>query len=527
MARTKGRACGAFVRYTSPVRGVLATGACAALRAGRGFLFWVSFAFCGTSKLTADVRDTSCTEAALGVANRTSAALFDGLQPPFQPCTLGLRGLFARTNDPEKVLDNLVLTLLKPDIPKEDRDDDETRRHLSLHLIPGPTPQPEYLHDPVRISDIASSTSSKGGHFVAGGTGTVWGKKASYVSSDVQSKRGKVQWALNFQSHEAEVQRAAAEGRQGPQSWWERDKELGHMQRKAFWAGVQHTHGWKRSMEIGHVAGKVFYQKKNEDDFDDDGEVKGLPDLMLVRMVHPEWWRLQYPKREEVDMQVSQTQTQVRRGRATDVVDLLLSSQIEPSSSQSQRPQSSPHPRSSSPISPPSELVTTPPSSPGVKRTWRMGGASQSQPQASQPTSSQPRPPRNPFAAKPVARTSSGVRKLADAPAPEPTANKPRDPLAFLDKKASVAADPLAFVDKKSVADPLAFVDKRSSTTSSTVKAAPSSSPAAPKPKASQSATPRSSSQTAKPLAGGKRTAEMAKAVPAKRTLTDFFARKS
>ncbi len=451
-----------------------------------------------------DVRDTSCTEAALQVVNRTNAEVFEG-QPSFPRCTDGLKGLFQRTYDPEEVLRKLTATLLKPDLPspeevKEDRrqredevvEDEEERRHLSLHVIPGPTPAPEYLHDALRPAWSSELTASHRGHFVAGGTGAVWGRNAALVNdhSD-ERKRHAVQWALNFESHEETVQRAHAAGKRAPKSWWEKEAEEAKKMRKEFWNGVKNAHGHKAMTETNHVAGRVYYPKKREAEVVDT-EVRGMPDLMMVRLVHPEWWTLSYRRAEVVQ------RTTIRRTAATraELADMLVSVDAPSQSQISPQPSSQASPGASQDASPVPK-----------KRPWIARAPPSSLPPPSQGSQAARR---NPFASKPVARSSSGVHKLPPA--------SQADPLSFVDKRAAESdevspprRDPLAFV-KTTPKDLLAFLPRRES------KPAPK----APKPVAKPAAKAPSQSSSA----SKKRQAPAPAGAPPKRKLTDFFAPK-
>ncbi|BEJ15838.1 hypothetical protein CspHIS471_0504430 [Cutaneotrichosporon sp. HIS471] len=474
-----------------------------------------------------DVRDTSCTEVALGVVNRSSAGYFED-QPPFQRCTDGLKDLFQI--DQEEVLDNLVASLLKPDLPSEGSKDvkeeeGEERRHLALHVVPGPTPGPEHLHEALRSTWSSDLAPTHRGHFVTGGTGTVWGRNARMVNNhEVEKRRHAVEWALNFQSHEEAVDRALATGKRAPKSWWEKEREETNRGLREFRDGVKRAHGWKAMVATNHAAGRVYYPKKKEVEVV-DGEVRGMPDLMMVRLVHPQWWELKY-KRAEVVVQTNVRRTAVGRN---EVADMLVSVDA-PAKTQVQ-----------SQSSPPALQ------SPAQRRPWitRAAPASFAPPSQSH---SQSQVKRNPFAAK--SGRSSGIHQLGEAKeasqansvgldrgrhvvGPEksvigkkdPLLNKGKveDPLAFLDKDGAktknVPARDLNEDDDSTRArrDPLSFVKTTSKDSASRPHIKPMSQPEL-KP---QPAKPQPKSTTAK-----KRPAPTPAAAPPKRKLTDFFAPK-
>jgi hypothetical protein len=352
-----------------------------------------------------------------------------------------------------------------------------------------------------------------------------------------------VKWALNFESHEETVQRAHAAGKRAPKSWWEKEAEEAKKMRKEFWNGVKNAHGYKAMMETNHVAGRVYYPKKREAEVVDT-EVRGMPDLMMVRLVHPEWWTLSYRRAEVVQ------RTTIRRTAATraELADMLVSvdapsqSQVSPQPSTSQT-----GPGASQDASPAPK-----------KRPWIARAPPSSLPPPSQSSQAARR---NPFASKPVAHSSSGVHKLPPASLADPLAfvdkgtaepEARRDPLAFVDKgKAKEKADPFAFLGKgkRKEADPLSFLDKRAVEGNEVspprrdplafVKTTPKdplaflprkeSKPApkpadkpAPKPVAKPAAKAPSQSSSA----SKKRQAPAPAGAPPKRKLTDFFAPK-
>lgn len=144
---------------------------------------------------------------------------------------------------------------------------------------------------------------------------------------------------------------------------------------------------------------------------------------------------------------------------------------------------------------------------------------------------------RNPFAAKPVARTSDGVRKLDAPPMPGPApSSQARDPLAFLDKGDS-KRNPLDYAELQS--GPLAFVGKpkltggvEPTTASKLAPLAFLSPKSSVKPlaavKSTSSSTLLSKSKVARPAPADKKRKAPAPAAPApKRKLTDFFLPKS
>ncbi|GMK55628.1 hypothetical protein CspeluHIS016_0206840 [Cutaneotrichosporon spelunceum] len=462
-----------------------------------------------------DVRDTSCTEAALGVVNRFTEDYFEG-QPLFQRCTDGLKDLFQV--DQEEVLDNLVATLLKPDLPKvdekEEGEEESSRHQLSLHVVPGPTPAPEHLHDSLCPAWSAELAPAHGGHFVAGGTGTVWGRNAGLVNDyEGEKRRHAVEWALNFQSHEEEVGRARKAGRNAPKSWWEKEREERNNSAREFRDGVKRAHGWKAMAETNHVAGRVYRPKKAE--IVAYGEVTGMPDLMMVRLVHPQWWELKYRRAEMVE------KTTVRRTAVglNELAGMLISVDTGSQPTQTQ----------------PSQLRPPPTQESARKTPWiARAPPSQSHSQGGK---------RNPFAAKPVVQSSSGVHKLADTREASRSGHigsdaamgkGKRDPLAFLDKgkakdeedgRAKQASPPsgrdlLAFV-KTTCKDATRSHDKQPQP----ARSHPKSQPAKSQPARSQPAEPHARQA---PSAKKRPASSPASAPPKSKLtkLTDFFAPK-
>ncbi|WVR09013.1 hypothetical protein IAU60_006073 [Kwoniella sp. DSM 27419] len=87
-----------------------------------------------------DIRDTSCTSAAIQVFNTMSHQLFSGSNANFQPCTDGLLKLFATNVPAATLLDSLRLSLLKSSSRTIHREDE--RNHIALHVTPSHRPIP-------------------------------------------------------------------------------------------------------------------------------------------------------------------------------------------------------------------------------------------------------------------------------------------------------------------------------------------------------------------------------------------------
>lgn len=461
------------------------------------------------------MRDTSCTEAALGILNRTGTSLFGGLQPPFQSCTEGLKGLFTPSDESEDVLNKLCLTLLKPDLPTG-----AGRRYLALHLVHADEPpRDEWLHAPL-VSQRASRMlgGKEASRFVSGGVGQLYGSGVERIVDEEHAKRKKLALALEFEAEEAHALKCMSAGVAPPERRMDREWR----ERREMWAQEaadkkSGAYQWSSEYSHPHIVGKAFKDPGGDanersraffstnarrlarEDEDGDDLVGGSVHLMMVRMAHPEWTRLAWAvggvsnKPDDV--------IRVRKRNTADVADILSFTQdvkrAVGSSSQPQMvanafsPWSSPSPTrlASSPERKPSRAEPTGTVSQKAKPSpFVRGEVAGPSSQSTKPTpfcrassSASQRPTgrqagHNPFRAAAPTTSRSGVRAL-DVKTEVDVDVKPgikketkSDPLARVKpgsnaRPIATKKDPLAFVKpspggskKENKGDPLAFV---------------------------------------------------------------------
>jgi hypothetical protein len=157
-----------------------------------------------------DVRDTSVTNAGMGVLNRFSQSYFNGQNADFQPCTDGLLPVFSSRSTPAEILEALCLTLLLPPTPGRGqivgRSHTPQRWWIALHLVPTTEPlDPKWLpHPPARI-DPATSASAQSTHpsrIYRPGVGMIYCQNASNVPDEVTAYRANLRTALRIQAEE-------------------------------------------------------------------------------------------------------------------------------------------------------------------------------------------------------------------------------------------------------------------------------------------------------------------------------------
>ncbi|WVQ81296.1 hypothetical protein IAT38_003419 [Cryptococcus sp. DSM 104549] len=184
-----------------------------------------------------DLRDTSCTEAALGIHTRTNSTLFGPTTPAFQPCTDGLVPLFATSLTPAEILESLCLTLIR--LPRGDDAEEEVGRQgpkmISLNISPAPadrTIPPNHLPFPAPTpsNPPSSQPSQSGSVFRTAGVGTIYGASVSRVSDEATSFREDTKTALRL-AYEDEVY-----ARMTPEEQKKADAKA-ERERKAAWSG--------------------------------------------------------------------------------------------------------------------------------------------------------------------------------------------------------------------------------------------------------------------------------------------------
>lgn len=315
-----------------------------------------------------DLRDTSCTQAAVMVFNKLNHNLYAGMQPPFQTCTDGLRGLFTLYEDPDVVMDKLAETLLKPDIAVDEADA-EARRHLSLNVVSSYCPPPDHcLHEPPSRQARATPRYSETTRYVGGGIGQIYGAGAGNIRDDTKERRDRLAMALELQAEEDNIASCRARGLPVPERRFDREAR----KRREFWAAEKESrkkwketharaqawaadpdshltydqvwgdmdpdkykrgHRWTSERDI--PAGKVFRDEDIEAEARSrafvkgrrvgdaaEEDVKGDSDVMLVRMVCPNWESLQYMTHVRMSNEVK-----VRKPAGAEgiVADMLLS----------------------------------------------------------------------------------------------------------------------------------------------------------------------------------------------------------
>ncbi|KAE8543673.1 hypothetical protein D1P53_000389 [Cryptococcus gattii VGV] len=117
------------------------------------------------------LRDTSCTEASFVVINRTSQALFSGQNPNFQACTDGLVPLFASNLPPADIVSSLCLTLIK--LPREKSD------LVSLNVTSTSRPIPDKFLPPLSRTIPSSSSMAASNKTYVPGIGFIYGPNLS------------------------------------------------------------------------------------------------------------------------------------------------------------------------------------------------------------------------------------------------------------------------------------------------------------------------------------------------------------
>lgn len=127
--------------------------------------------FSSLTLISTDLRGTSCTEASFVVINRTSQALFSGQNPNFQACTDGLVPLFASNLPPADIVSSLCLTLIK--LPREKSD------LVSLNVTSTSRPIPDKFLPPLSRTIPSSSSMAASNKTYVPGIGFIYGPNLS------------------------------------------------------------------------------------------------------------------------------------------------------------------------------------------------------------------------------------------------------------------------------------------------------------------------------------------------------------
>lgn len=318
---------------------------------------------------SSDLRETSCTDVAIDIFNRQSAALFP--HPGFQPCTEGLRDLFASHKSTSDIVTYLCTTLLR--IPE----------YIALNIVPTTT-QMSARHTPFPASDMVASTSRPRptGTYRADGVGAIYGKDVHSVADPIKDLRR----AVNYL----------------PQAWQKETDDLNGIVRKQ----VRSDWDWDGKPKFAKRSWgdedkpKPKYFKVEEKRRRKEPEIKGDPKLMLVRMIEDGWeemtWGTSVKAREtprDVGGSSNVRSSRIRTKSATAMVDDLINATSSSSQSRPfrpfQPPSSSPAPTSSPPAEIPSSRIKRPslnpfrtststPSSTGVRPLSQSQSQSQS-----------------------------------------------------------------------------------------------------------------------------------------------------
>lgn len=127
--------------------------------------------FSSLTLISTDLRGTSCTEASFVIINRTSQALFSGQNPNFQACTDGLVPLFASNLPPADIVSSLCLTLIK--LPREKSD------LVSLNVTSTSRPIPDKFLPPLSRTIPSSSSMAASNKTYVPGIGFIYGPNLS------------------------------------------------------------------------------------------------------------------------------------------------------------------------------------------------------------------------------------------------------------------------------------------------------------------------------------------------------------
>ncbi|WWC91157.1 uncharacterized protein L201_006098 [Kwoniella dendrophila CBS 6074] len=417
-----------------------------------------------------DIRDTSCTTAAMDIFNRTCQNIFSGQNPDFQPCTEGLLELFSRNSTSSEILDKLCLTLIKlPTFSSifatQPINEFFDKSYLSLHLIPSHRPLEEkYLP----LSSLPTTTtnmkngfdeyskiyeSSKSKTVYRGnGIGQIYGTSVNRIENELEDfrKRRKLAIELNENQNKIEYElqkyenmstnekraytRKKNKEKKEEKEWKENGKYDFEKERKLKQAKISkfNVRGKARQLINENERSKSFVLGTKNQQIQIDKSQKDDKFLMLVRLVNDNWenlsWSTSTNQKGSLETQSFSTSqsnstpggfirtSSSQKFKATNLVQDLLSTTMSISSSYIPNPKSS-----SNPFKTNSHSYSTP---------QRQNSSSQSsipsspidyssQSSLSQSSSSQPiATPRahNPFKSRTSDSNSMGVRPLSSNP---------------------------------------------------------------------------------------------------------------
>ncbi|KAL7421123.1 hypothetical protein Q5752_004008 [Cryptotrichosporon argae] len=225
-----------------------------------------------------DVRDTSCSDAALAIFNSATAALFPS-HPAAQPVTPGLRALFSLRDAPERVLAHLRASLAP-----------SAARSLALHLTETTVPLPAgwLATPPVRREYAPNAPASSSAAYIGAGVGQLYGANVAAVHDEQHAFRAEV--ANSHLRHADAAHRAAhgdlyARAKAGGKrlsAQRERDRRLPHVLAKARKMAIAQRDADARSRAF--VMGSL-----GVDEGDEGEDIRGSAVLMMVRVLEPGW----------------------------------------------------------------------------------------------------------------------------------------------------------------------------------------------------------------------------------------------
>ncbi|KAK4685695.1 hypothetical protein P7C73_g4448, partial [Tremellales sp. Uapishka_1] len=293
-----------------------------------------------------DVRDTSCTTAAIDIFNRSSQALF-AHNPDFQPCTPGLTALFSSRDPPSDTIHNLSQTLLGPNV-----------NYLSLHIVPSHQPlSPQWQPEPPVSRPRADFTAltSRTSVYRGGGIGQIYGSGVSYIPDIERDQRDNLAIALRIEAEE-ETAGSYSKKRRSP---WDRDLDV--KPRKPEIYKEKKVKGQTADERSRRFAVGVRADVEEE-------SIRGARELMMVRMVHEQWEKLSWVPggaRRAIStivptapIRVDTGSTQIRKGKGNIVGDILGATAKPPIPTPSNP--FKPKPTSMAPTQSPSPRLSTP-----------------------------------------------------------------------------------------------------------------------------------------------------------------------
>lgn len=259
----------------------------------------------------ADLRDTSCTSAAIHIFNRAGRLHFDRAHADFRPVTPGLEPLFHSGRSATDLADDLSLSIMPPRQPPPP----DSPPHLGLHLQTSWEPMPfRWLPGGEPPPKIRSSDDRRNANMVyrTGGVGNVYttqGAGLSYLKDEVREYRHNLPIALRIQAEEADLF-----GEESADDVWRVQAEVADRRSKTFYAPRGKPTKRKDRARARGVAGE------------ESAAFSGDRSLMLVRLVCDNWQELRWAAAKQDDNNTLHSQAvQVKSGMRQDNVGDRLS----------------------------------------------------------------------------------------------------------------------------------------------------------------------------------------------------------